>query len=387
MLLVPRVYVDSVLRRILWIQNSVQNFPPPRPPPRRGQQAFQPASGIRITRAERSEKWRERRSRGIGRIENRGLSQLPANATILVQSGRPPLQLFHELMTQPVQSATRAESVTAVIDAFLEWTQKHRAQRTYEWYLQRCQWFVDSIPSLTVAQLKPFHVQQWLDAHPKWSDGHRRGCIIAVQRAFRWALKMGYIDRNPVAYIEKPQGGRRDRIISQEEYDTLGSLVRDEQFRDLVTTAWETGARPQELLKVERRHVNLEHSRWVFPQKEAKGKRRIRIVYLSDVALGITQRLMLQHPDGPLFRNTAGRAWTVFAVNCRFERIKKRIDTKYCLYNFRHTFATRMLQSGMDALTVSVLLGHSDTSMLGRVYQHLSHNPEHLVEQIRKASA
>jgi integrase len=297
------------------------------------------------------------------------------------------LQLFHQLMTQPVRPAVPGETVTALIDAFLEWTHKHRAQRTYEWYLQRCQWFIESIPSLTVAQLKPFHVQQWLDAHPSWSDGHRRGCIISVQRAFRWALKMGYIDTNPVAYIEKPQGGRRDRVISPTEYDSILSLIRDNRFRDLVTTAWETGARPQELRRVERRHVDLRHSRWVFPQEEAKGKQRVRIVYLSDIALSITQRLMLQHGEGPLFRNTAGRPWTVFAVNCRFERIKKHTEVKYCLYNFRHSFATRMLEHGLDALTVSVLLGHSDTSMLGRVYQHLSHNPEHLVEQIRKASA
>jgi len=92
---------------------------------------------------------------------------------------------FHELMARPKKRAVASKSVVAVIDAFLEWTQKHRAERTYEWYQQRCQWFVDAIPDLSVDQLQPHHVQEWLDPHPGWSGGHRRGCIIAVQRPFR----------------------------------------------------------------------------------------------------------------------------------------------------------------------------------------------------------
>ena len=297
-------------------------------------------------------------------------------------------QRFHELMAQPrSQRQLPSETVIAVIDAFLEWTQKHRAKATYEWYLERCQWFIKTIDvSLTVSQLKPFHVQEWVDSHPSWSDGHTRGCIIAVQRPLRWALKMGLIDKNPLEFVEKPQGGHREEVITQEECNAIIALVRDEQFRDLLTVAWETGARPQELLRVEARHVDLANSRWIFPADEAKGRKRARVVYLSDEATAITRRLVLKHANGPIFRNRAGRPWTPYAVSCRFERLKRKLGKKYCLYLFRHSFATHMLESGMDALTVSVLMGHADTTMLSRVYQHLSHNPQKLLNQIRKAA-
>ena len=59
---------------------------------------------------------------------------------------------------------------------------------------------------------------------------------------------------------------------------------------------------------------------------------------------------------------------------------------KYCLYSLRHGFATAALQSGLDGLTVSILLGHNDPSTLSRVYQHLAHNPEHLLGQVRKTT-
>jgi len=294
-------------------------------------------------------------------------------------------QHFHELMAQPTQQRVDVKSIAAIIDSFLDWTKKNRAIRTYEWYLQRCQWFIELFPDLTTAQLKPFHLQQWLDTHPNWSNGHQRGCIIAIQRAIRWALKMGYIDSNPIAYFEKPQAGRRDQIITRDEFDQILSHVHDQPFYDLLITAWETGARPQELLKVETRHVDLKNSRWVFPKEEAKGKQRVRIVYLSETALENTKRVMLKYPEGPIFRNNAGRPWKPYATNCRFNRLKEKLGTKYCMYLFRHSYATRLLEAGVDALTVSILMGHSDTTMLGKVYQHLSHNPQHLLSQVKKA--
>ncbi len=298
--------------------------------------------------------------------------------------------LFHELMANSEsvsQKPVKAESVASIIDAYLEWCLKHRAKRTYDWYLERCQWFIDTIPDgLSVKQLKPYHIQQWVDAHPNWSDGHIRGCIIAIQRPMRWAEKMGLIEQNPIAHVEKPQQGSRDLLITQEIFDVILSRATDLFFQDLLVTAWETGARPQEILAVEARHVDVKNSRWVFPKEEAKGKRQIRVVYLSDRALEITERILNSNPEGPIFRNKDGNPWTPYSVNCRFFRLKKKLGTKYCLYLFRHSFATRMLESGLDPITVSVLMGHKDTTMLARVYQHLSHNPDNLLQQIRKAA-
>jgi site-specific recombinase XerD len=56
---------------------------------------------------------------------------------------------------------------------------------------------------------------------------------------------------------------------------------------------------------------------------------------------------------------------------------------RWCLYHFRHSFATRLLETGVDALTVSSLLGHADGAMLAEVYSHLSENGENLKLALR----
>ena len=295
-------------------------------------------------------------------------------------------QRYHELMAEFPRVEVDSQSVAYICDEFLEWTSHNRSKATYNYYLERLQSFLKMHPDLLVHQLKPFHVQRWVDSNPKWTDGHKRGLITAIKRAFNWALKAGHIEQNPIMHLEKPPGGRRERILKEEEYAHILSLVKDREFRDLLTLAWETGARPQELLRVEARHIDLKNRRWVFPSEEAKGKRYVRVIYLNDVAWEISERYRQRYPHGKLLRNTDGNPWKPTAVNCRFNRIEKKTGEKLCLYNFRHTFATRMLEKGVDGITVAQLMGHRDTAMLGRVYQHLSQNPDFLRRQLQNAT-
>ena len=170
---------------------------------------------------------------------------------------------YHELMREPRKRRVASETVPAIIDLFLDWCEKNRAPRTYDWYQVRCQAFVDTIPpELRVTDLRPHHLQTWVDAHPEWAPGNKRNACRAIQRAMNWAVKQGYIDRSPIAGFEKPPQGRREQIVTQTEFDAILAITKDREFRDVITTTWETGARPQETLHVEARHVDLKNSRW-----------------------------------------------------------------------------------------------------------------------------
>lgn len=239
---------------------------------------------------------------------------------------------FHQLMSQPLRQKIRGDSLVSLFDLYLTWAEQHRSEATYDWYKRYLQLFIETIPaSLTVQQLKPFHVQKWVDADRDKSSSTRRAKIRAVKRSLNWAKQQGYIDSQPLTALTMPEDGRREEIIALEQFEAILSACTDHEFRELLVVAWETGARPEELTAVEARHFDPKHARWVFPRDEAKGKKRPRIVYLSPRAEAITKTLVQRYPEGPLFRNHEGTGWNKNSVNCRFSRLKIRLKKKYCL--------------------------------------------------------
>lgn len=284
-------------------------------------------------------------------------------------------------------SKTKAskEAVSTVIDEVLEWVGKHRSPGTYSAYQQRAQWFLDHIGDIAMWELTPQHVLGFVNKDG-WSDGTKWTNIGTLKTIFNRAVKMGLIPSNPIQHVERPSPGRREHFITPEEHKKVLSFIPDAAFRELLIVAWECGPRPQEILRVEARHVDLKHKRWVFKASESKNKKKMRAVYMSDTAQEIVKRLVEQFPDGPIFRNTEGKPWTPWAVNCRFERLKgkERLGHKLCLYLYRHSWMTRMLKAGNDPITVAVMGGHSDPSTLAKVYQHVLADTDHVQRALAK---
>jgi integrase len=298
---------------------------------------------------------------------------------------------WHELRSKPpTPAATKADAqklVVVIVDEFLDWCERHRAPDTYRWYKDRLESFCKTIEAtLPAGELKPHHVQKWVDNYGvPLKSGSRRNLIASIKRAMKWGEEQGYIERSPLVHMKKPGCGRKEQIVSPEQYQSLLARYKDQEFKDLLTITWETGCRPQESLRVEARHVDLASNRWVFPASESKGKKAPRVVYLTPTALEITKRLMVKHPTGALFRNTDGKAWTPYATNCRFQYVRRKTGIKFSLYALRHSFATRALMNGVDCITVSTLMGHSDPSTLAKTYQHIAQSPTFMVDQLRKA--
>ena len=288
---------------------------------------------------------------------------------------------FHALKAKPKKVIPK-NGLCVLIDEFLVWVSLNRSTDTLEWYTRRLRAFDGMYPDLRVDELKSFHVRRWIDSYPKLSSGSKRNLCRAIQRCLRWCEEEGLIERSPLTHLKKPAGGVRDLVISEEEYHAILKTAK-KHFKDLVSFAWETGARAAELFMMEIRHIELANHRVVFPVNESKMRKIPRVLYLNAVAEGILKRLIGRRKVGSVFRNSDGVAWTADSVNCAFQRVKAKVGKKYCLTSIRHSWCHRMLKSGVDALTVSVLMGHADTSMVARVYSHLTQAPDHLLRAVR----
>jgi integrase len=278
-----------------------------------------------------------------------------------------------------------SQPVAYVIDEFLDWVTRERSEATFDFYQGFLISFVEYVGyRLTVADLKPLHVTRWASAeYGSAAETTRNSAIGAVQRVLNWAVKQGIIDRSPIAVMEKPPRNRREVFVTQELFDAMFALVKDQPFRDFLTVLWETGCRPQEVRAVEAHNFIEERGVWLFERVKSKGKRKRRLVILTPTAIEITRRLAKANPKGPIFRNNKGNPWTKDAINCRFVRLRKQLRKKGVefqafAYAFRHGFGTAKIREGADSFSVAKLMGHSDTKMLEWVYAHVDQDDQYL---------
>ena len=299
-------------------------------------------------------------------------------------------RLWHEIMARPPEQRRLLPAgpdayVVEILDAFLEWCQKHKARATYAWYLEN---IGNSPPpflrTLKVADLKPYHLTQAMDGHD-WGNNTKHNFIAATKPALGWAKAEGLIDANPIAHVSKPSREACDVAVSPAEYQKIIAAIQSPHFRDLIELTWECGARPQETPKIEARFFDADNGLIVFPPKEAKGKKYHRVIYLTSRAKEIVTRLAAEHPEGPLLLNEDGNPWNKNSINCVFHRLQKRVGRKYHLGQFRKGYATQALKSGVDVISLSHLLGHRDTAMLARVYAKVQADPEFMRQQAKKA--
>lgn len=283
----------------------------------------------------------------------------------------------------------RGCTVSEVLEKYLDWVHENRKPATYDKAKHCLTRFAKNVGYGTrVANLKGSDVSDWVETESTWGPTMRHDGITAVVRAFNWAVGKNHLRSNPVLHVpDKPSRKRREIVFSTDDWKTLRGHVKDCAFGDLLDFMYETGCRPLEARTLQAHHLDLRNDMAVFPPSEAKGERNERVIFLTDKAKAICARLVKRNPTGPLMLNTQGRPWTKDSINCRFHRPKKKLGKDACAYAVRHTYATEALKAGMDSLTLSQLMGHSNTNTLAKTYAHLARNPDYLRKQARRIKA
>lgn len=194
---------------------------------------------------------------------------------------------------------------------------------------------------------------------------------------FRWARDTGYLQINPMTKVASPWvRAVRSRGMTQAEYDTIMSDPRtNEKVKEVIEFLWRTGARLEEIIKIEARHLDVAKPiARLQPTEHKTGTRtgRQREIVLPGDLMDRLREYAKLYPRGPLLRGTKGRPFTQISMSCRFRKIRIRLGLPgdLVIHMTRHAFITRMLAAGMPDTLVAKLSGHGDTKILQRVYYH-----------------
>lgn len=176
-----------------------------------------------------------------------------------------------------------------------------------------------------------------------------------------------------IAYAREPR--KLPAVLSGEEVIRFLEAVSGLKARLALTTAYAAGLRVSEVTSL--KITDIDSDRMVIRVECGKGGKE-RYVMLSQQLLGILRsywRLARpasflfpgRTPDKPIEPN-------VLHAACRSARAAAGIDKRVSVHVLRHSFATHLLESGVDIRIIQVLLGHenlSTTARYTRVSTHL----------------
>lgn len=296
--------------------------------------------------------------------------------------------------------------LTNLVNAFVEslLTEKGYSKSTYRAYLKDLSEFVTLVRKTATSSKSgkpknesflPEHVdvmavRTYLGfLHKKNKKTTIARKLSAVRSFFRYLVRYGYIQDNPVDQVLTPKTEKPIpvylpiddifRLLDSIETDTLLGKRNKAIFESLYSS----GIRVSELSGLNVSDVDFQKGNLRVSGKG--GKERIvpvgkkAMVSISDYRNTLREKEGLEkdkkglYKDGPLFLNTRGGRLTNRSIARILENVSKKsgILTPVSPHSLRHTFATHMLDAGADLRVVQELLGHKSLSTTQK-YTHVS---------------
>jgi integrase/recombinase XerD len=214
--------------------------------------------------------------------------------------------------------------------------------------------------------------------HASWSRFNQIVCALR----FLYRVTLGRPD-----VVKMIPFGKRPKtlpaVLSRQEVLELFAALPDNAYRTLVRTTYACGLRISEVLRL--RVADIDSQRGVLVVRQGKGQKD-RLVPLSPALLDELRAYWRRFRPGDwLFPGKKpGRHLNINALQRTFARLVRRLGLRkgVSMHTLRHSYATHLLEAGVDVVTLQRLLGHRDLSTTARYLhvstQHLQRTPSPL---------
>ncbi len=270
------------------------------------------------------------------------------------------------------------------IDRGLSLNTKENYERDLLSYLA----FMKEESIVNLSEIKREHIQKYLiTLYERGLNTKSVARHLSAIRTFHQYLMIERIcQKNPCDLIESPKLSRDlPEILSVAEVERLLESFTEETASDLrnhamVELLYASGLRVSELLALKLEDVHLSMQ---FIKCRGKGNKE-RIVPIGELAAEVLERYLetarpklLKKSTDLLFLNRFGDSMSRQGF---FKILKKQaqiagITKSLSPHKLRHSFATHLIENGVDLRLVQEMLGHSDIATT-QIYTHMS--KEHL---------
>ena len=197
--------------------------------------------------------------------------------------------------------------------------------------------------------------------------------IYAIRSFFQYLIRQGRLEKNPMDLISIPKADKKlPEILTEDEMirflDELpGGSLSEIRNKALIELFYASGLRLSELTNLKKENVNFRerllrvlgkgNKERIVPFNRKAGEVLKEYIALSDAEF--------KKSNEYIFLNYRGKKISERGVEKIVKEVFKRIsDSGKNVYPhlFRHSFATHLLQRGVDLRMIQELLGHSNLS-------------------------
>jgi site-specific recombinase XerD len=162
-------------------------------------------------------------------------------------------------------------------------------------------------------------------------------------------------------------------VLSREEIKQIIDSIKNEKHKLMIALSYGAGLRVSEAVKLRVRDIDL--SNLQIDIRESKGAKDRITVVPERLKEAIIKFMAGKNADDFLFASERGGRLTERTAQIIFERALKNTGIKKAatFHSLRHSFATHLLENGVDVRYVQELLGHQNIRTT-QIYTHLT-NP------------
>jgi integrase/recombinase XerD len=198
-----------------------------------------------------------------------------------------------------------------------------------------------------------------------------------TQNQYISAIKTFYIKMKGINYelanIERPiEGQKLPKVLSIETVQKMLSGIANIKHKTALTTIYALGLRRSELLNLKIHHINFDRDVVAILNSKGKKDRDLPLpVSLKQLILSyltkVNPKIWLIEGQKPATPYSATSLENIFKKN--LDRVLK--DNTFTLHCLRHSYATHLLDMGVDLRIIQELLGHK-SSRTTEIYTHVS---------------
>lgn len=249
---------------------------------------------------------------------------------------------------------------------------------------------------MMLSDIKPLHCQQVLNAmEEKYAGSTIEQVRITLHTTFKDAVDNELIPKNPMkksVKLPKPIE-KKQRVLTKEEQDKFLKAAEKSSYYDQYLFLLQTGMRAGELMGLEwgdcdfenrkikiQRTMEHRYPNKIFETGDPKSESGKRTIPMSQIAYDILQKRKKENANASVvveqfkdnvFLNRNG----IPTKNSVYDNALKVICEKagiepISMHTLRHTFATRMVESGVLPKVLQRMMGHSNFQTTMNLYVH-----------------